>query len=165
LGLSTLFGLVSGCSPLMRLSEVAATLRVRFVRREPIRGRVCSDEAAQKSQRTKEIHVDQIFQPILPAAPPPVEPAAVESRPLGLRRIVLTGAISALLLVGGGVAAVSAASPAPSTAPNTTAPSGNPGGTTPHTGSSVNCPNMGGSSGSGGSSSSGSSAPATTPAT
>ncbi len=103
--------------------------------------------------------MDQVFQPLEPAQPPPEVPASVESRPNGLRRVVLTGAISALLLVGGGVAAVSAASPAPSTAPGTTAPSG-----APHGGSTANCPNMGGSSGSGGSSS-GSSAPAATPAT
>jgi hypothetical protein len=112
--------------------------------------------------------MDQAFQPLVPAdtpappaTPPPVETSAVEPRSTGLRRVVLTGAISALLLVGGGVAAVSAASPAPSTAPSTTAPSGAPGGGT-HNGSSVNCPNMGGSGSSG---SSGSSAPAATPAT
>ena len=112
--------------------------------------------------------MDQAFQPLLPAhtpappaAHPPVETSAAEPRSIGLRRVVLTGAISALLLVGGGVAAVSAASPAPSTAPGTTAPSGTPGGGT-HNGSSVNCPNMGGSGSSG---SSGSSAPAATPAT
>ena len=112
--------------------------------------------------------MDQAFQPLVPAhtpappaAPPPVETCAGEPRSTGLRRVVLTGAISALLLVGGGVAAVSAASPAPSTAPGTTAPSGTPGGGT-HNGSSVNCPNMGGSGSSG---SSGSSAPAATPAT
>ena len=105
--------------------------------------------------------MDQVFQPLEPAQPPPVVSGhGLESRPNGLRRVVLTGAISALLLVGGGVAAVSAASPAPSTAPGTTAPSG-----APHGGSTANCPNMGGSSGSGGSSSSGSSAPAATPAT
>ena len=92
--------------------------------------------------------MDQTFQPLEPAQPPPVVSAAVESRPNGLRRVVLTGAISALLLVGGGVAAVSAASPAPSTAPGTTAPGA--GGAGPHGGSTANCPNMGGSSGSGG---------------
>ena len=120
--------------------------------------------------------MDQAFQPLVPAhtpappaTPPSVEIPTIEPRSTGLRRVLLTGAISALLLVGGGVAAVSAASPAPSTAPGTTtAPSGAPGGGT-HNGSSVNCPNMGGSSGSSGSGSgsSGSSAPApaTTPAT
>ncbi|HEY4190701.1 MAG TPA: hypothetical protein VGM28_09785 [Candidatus Limnocylindrales bacterium] len=114
--------------------------------------------------------MDQAFQPLVPAhapAPPVTSPAADTSaggsRSTGFRRVVLTGAISALLLVGGGVAAVSAASPAPSTAPGTTAPSGAPGGGT-HSGSSANCPNMGGS-GSGSSGSSGSSAPAATPAT
>ena len=114
--------------------------------------------------------MDQAFQPLVPAhtpappAPPLAETSAGESRSTGLRRVVLTGAISALLLVGGGVAAVSAASPAPSTAPGTTAPSGGPGGGT-HNGSSANCPNMGGSGTSGSSGSSGGSAPAATPAT
>ena len=117
--------------------------------------------------------MDQAFQPLVPAhtpAPPatspPVDIPTIEPRSTGLRRVLLTGAISALLLVRGGVAAVSAASPAPSTAPGTTtAPSGAPGGGT-HNGSSVNCPNMGGSSGSGsGSSGSSAPAPATTPAT
>ena|SRR5436189_3225497 len=116
--------------------------------------------------------MDEAFQPLVPAhtpAPPatspPVDIPTIEPRSTGLRRVLLTGAISALLLVGGGVAAVSAASPAPSTAPGTTtAPSRAPGGT--HNGSSVNCPNMGGSSGSGsGSSGSSAPAPATTPAT
>lgn len=112
-----------------------------------------------EANRTKETHVDQIFAPLepahppaIPATPPPVEPAAVEPRPIGLRRIVLTGAISALLLVGGGVAVVSAASPAPSAVPGTTAPSSGTGATGPHHGSSVNCPNMGGSGGPGSSS-------------
>jgi hypothetical protein len=112
--------------------------------------------------------MDQAFQPLVPAhapapaaTPPPVETSAGEPRSTGFRRVLLTGAISALLLVGGGVAAVSAASPAPSTAPGTTAPSGAPGGGT-HNRSSANCPNMGGSGSSG---SSGSSGPAATPAT
>ena len=106
------------------------------------------------------------YQPLEPAQPSPVEPAAVETKPNGLRRAVLTAVVSGLLLVGGGVAAVSAASPAPSSAPSTTAPSGGTGTPRTHTGSSVNCPNMGGSSGSGssgGSSTTPSTAP--TPAT
>ena len=106
------------------------------------------------------------YQPLEPAQPSPVEPATVETKPNGLRRAVLTAMVSGLLLVGGGVAAVSAASPAPSSAPSTTAPSGGTGTPRTHTGSSVNCPNMGGSSGSGssgGSSTTPSTAP--TPAT
>jgi hypothetical protein len=108
------------------------------------------------------------YQPVEPAQPPVVEPATSESKPAGIRRAVLTAVVSGLLLVGGGVAAVSAASPAPSSAPSTTAPSGGTGTPRTHTGSSVNCPNMGGSSGSGssgGSSTTPSTAPSTTPAT
>jgi hypothetical protein len=112
------------------------------------------------------------YQPVEPAQPPLVEPAMAESRsggqPAGIRRAVLTAVVSGLLLVGGGVAAVSAASPAPSSAPSTTAPSGGSGTPRTHTGSSVNCPNMGGSSSSGssgGSSTTPSTAPSTTPAT
>jgi hypothetical protein len=115
------------------------------------------------------------FEPVVPASTPPAEPRRVErspaeARPSGLRRAILTAAVSGLLLVAGGVAVVSAASPDPSSAPSTTtpgttAPSGVPGGPRTHSGSSVNCPNMGGSSGSGGSGNSGSSAPATTSAT
>ena len=74
--------------------------------------------------------------------------------------------ISALLLVGGAAAMVNAASPAPSTDPGTTAPSGQPPAGKTH--SSANCPNMGGSNGSGGSSGGSSTTPATpapTPAT
>lgn len=106
----------------------------------------------------------------MPTAAPAIEPAAPAHAsnavtPIGgpsLRRMVMTAGLAGLLLVAGGVAAVSAASPDPSSAPSTTAPSGTPGGAG-H--SSANCPNMGGSNGgSGGSSSSGSSA-APTPAT
>ena len=91
--------------------------------------------------------MDQIFQPLEPAQPPPpVEPAPVETRSSGLRRAALTAAISALLLVGGGVAAVSAASPAPSTAPGTTTPgttppAGRP--AMPHSGSTAELPEHG----------------------
>jgi hypothetical protein len=52
-----------------------------------------------------------------PAAP---EPAPSRPRPSGLRRGVIAAALGALLLVGGGVAAVSAASPEPSEAPAAT---------------------------------------------
>ena len=58
-------------------------------------------------------------QPVVtpPAAP---EPAPSAPRPQGLRRGVIAAALGALLLVGGGVAAVSAASPEPSEAPSAT---------------------------------------------
>jgi hypothetical protein len=113
----------------------------------------------------------------MPTAPA-IEPAAPVREPdpashaggPSLRRMVMSAGLAGLLLVAGGVAAVSAASPDPSsapstTAPSTTAPSTKPGGTTHR---SANCPNMGGSSngsggssnGSGGSSSSG---PSTAP--
>ena len=46
-----------------------------------------------------------------PAAP---EPARTTTSPSGLRRGVIGATLGALLLVGGGVAAVSAASPEPS---------------------------------------------------
>ena len=52
-----------------------------------------------------------------PAAP---EPAPSAPRPQGLRRGVIAAALGALLLVGGGVAAVSAASPEPSDTPAAT---------------------------------------------
>ena len=105
------------------------------------------------------------FQPLVPAPIQPVASVAaapVETRPSGVRRAILTAAISGLLLVAGGVAVVSAASPEPSASPSTVAPSdgtatapSNGGTTTPrtHTGTKADCPNMGGgTSGSGGSS-------------
>jgi hypothetical protein len=85
-------------------------------------------------------HMEWDIQPLVPAGPPTVEAPTAETRKTGVRRTVLTAAISALLLVGGGVAVVSAASPAPSSAPSTKS-------TPPAHGSSANCPNMGGSSG------------------
>jgi hypothetical protein len=130
--------------------------------------------------------------PLAPTAPveatAPVKAAAPTSGGPGLRRTVLTGALAGLLLVGGLVAVVSAASPDPgaSTAPSTTADPNDDtttdpnGGTTAHStrpghagGNAADCPDKGtgGSSGSddsgtsGGSDSSGSSAPAETPAT
>jgi len=83
------------------------------------------------------------FQPLVPAPIEPVAPvaaAAIETRPGGLHRTLLTAAISGLLLVAGGVAVVSAASPEPSAAPSTLAPGGttapsNGGTNTPHTSS------------------------------
>lgn len=109
----------------------------------------------------------------MPATAPAAEPApAGTSVPAtvgpSLRRMVMTAGLAGLLLVAGGVAAVSAASPDPSSAPSTTAPSttppsGQPGGTG-H--SSANCPNMGGSNdGSGGSNGSSGQSAAPTPAT
>ena len=58
-------------------------------------------------------------QPVVtpPAAP---DPAPSSPGPSGLRRGVIAAALGALLLVGGGVAAVSAASPEPSDAPSAT---------------------------------------------
>ena len=96
----------------------------------------------------------------------PAQPSPPERAVTGVRRGLLTAVLAVGLLGVGGVAAVMAASPDPSasSAPNaTTQPSGNAGTTAPSTRrgqhSGVNCPNMGGSSGSGssGSSSNGSS--------
>ena len=58
-------------------------------------------------------------QPVV-TPPPAPEPARTTPRPSGLRRGVIAAALGALLLVGGGVAAVSAASPEPSDAPSAT---------------------------------------------
>ena len=114
--------------------------------------------------------MEPTFQPLEPAPPPFVEAVPVETKPSGLRRAVLTAAISGLLLVAGGVAVVSAASPEPSASPSTVAPSDGtttaPGTTTPrtHTGTKADCPNMGGgTSGSGGSSTTPSTTPNTAP--
>ena len=82
-------------------------------------------------------------------------PAATDARVKGpsIRRMVVTAGLAGMLLVAGGVAAVSAASPDSSAAPGTTTtPSGKPA----HNG--VNCPNMGTNGAGGGSSSNGSSA-------
>ena len=113
-------------------------------------------------------------EPLTPAPPATSSDRSVSAEPsaprttgrtIGLKRTVLTAAVSAMLLVGGAVAVVSAASPDPSAAPSVTAPSG--GGTTNpstrpnHDG--ANCPNMGGASGSSGGSVI--PAPAATPAT
>ncbi len=91
----------------------------------------------------------------LPAPPaqditeaPPVAPVA---RPSGFRRTVLTAGMAAALLIAGGVAVVSAASPDPSTSP-TPATSTNPsddGSTDPSSsaapgqGTRANCPHDG----------------------
>jgi hypothetical protein len=68
---------------------------------------------------TKEIQMDSNDQPVQPAEAqaieaPPVEPA---TRQTGFRRTVLTAGMAAALLMLGGVAAVSAASPDPSAGP------------------------------------------------
>ena len=98
-------------------------------------------------------------------SPPPATPAATPSFG-GIRRTIATAALVVGLLVVGGTAVVLAADPSASPAPNaTTAPSGGTtapsgGTTTPrtHSGSTKDCPNMGGSGSSG---SSGSTAPST----
>ena len=122
--------------------------------------------------------MEPTFQPLVPAPIEPVAPVAVapvETKPRGVRRAILTAAISGLLLVAGGVAVVSAASPEPSASPSTVAPSdgtttapSNGGTTTPrtHTGTKADCPNMGGGTtvgGSGGSSTTPSTTPSTAP--
>ena len=82
-------------------------------------------------------------------------PAGAPGRPSGFRRTVLTAGMAAALLVAGGVAMVSAASPDPSSSP-TPAASGDPyddgstdssGSATPGRGTHVNCPNVDGQSG------------------
>ena len=62
-------------------------------------------------------------QPVV-TPPPAPEPAPSTPRPagFGLRRGAIVAALGALLLVGGGVAAVSAASPEPSTDPSVVEP-------------------------------------------
>ena len=96
-------------------------------------------------------------QPVV-TPPPAPEPAPSTPRPkgLGLRRGAIVAALGALLLVGGGVAAVSAASPEPSTDPSVVEPNATtqPDGPTPpdtdadHDGR--DCPNEDGGSGSNG---------------
>ena len=94
-----------------------------------------------------------------PAPDPVTGDVAPERHGPSLRRMVMTAGLAGMLLVAGGVAAVSAASPDPSTAPGTTAPSGKP------SHNSADCPNMGGSGGGSGGSSTAPSAPAPSPAT
>jgi hypothetical protein len=111
--------------------------------------------------------------PLVPAQPgqsaQPVsisarESSATDGRAFGLKRTVLTAAVSAMLLVGGAAAAVSAASPDPaaSSAPSTTTPSTQPNRTG---GSTVNCPNMGNDGSSGSSGGTTTPSPAATPQT
>jgi len=124
--------------------------------------------------------MDPNTQPDVPATAPPMTPPqastgsfptvdaidpgqtpVVSKRSLdgsGMRRTVLAAAVSALLLVGGAVAVVSAASPEPSTSTAPSAPDGATDGATPSTrpdragGARADCPNDdGGTSGSGGS--------------
>jgi hypothetical protein len=59
-------------------------------------------------------------QPVVtPPAAPELAPSTPRPTGLGLRRGAIVAALGALLLVGGGVAAVSAASPEPSATPST----------------------------------------------
>src|SRR3954466_13639578 len=114
--------------------------------------------------------------PVVPAsvpvaAPEPTTSSAIPSTGSGIRRAVITAALSALLLVGGAVAVVSAASPDPSAAPlttatNTTAPAGAPGGTSTQPaprqhGPGAGCPNAGADDGSGSGSGTAPSSPTT----
>ena len=76
------------------------------------------------------------------AAPaPPVSP--IRSRGTGMQRTVLPAAVSALLLVGGAVAVVSAASPEPSTSATPSATDGTAPSTRPDraAGDKADCPN------------------------
>ena len=90
-------------------------------------------------------------QPVVVPVAPAETPAPQASGGLGLKRIVVTGALSALLLVGGAAAVVSAASPEPSSSAPSTSWSRRPPArpihsTRPHRGSggsTADCPNMG----------------------
>ena len=107
-----------------------------------------------------------------PAQPPPMSSAPVaETTPSrassfgGIRRTIATAALAVGLLVVGGTAVVLAADPSATPAPSgSTAPSA--GTTTPrtHTGSTTDCPNMGGS-GSGGSTAPSTTGPSSSPTT
>ena len=87
-----------------------------------------------------------------PVATPPPAPEPAPSRPpaRGLRRGAIAAALGALLLVGGGVAVVSAASPEPSTEPSVVEPDATtqPDSDADHDGR--DCPNKDGSGGNGG---------------
>ena len=117
--------------------------------------------------QTKEIQMDSNDRPVDPAGlqitdTPPTDgthlgPTATETRsvpatrPSGFRRTVLTAGMAAALLVAGGAAVVSAASPDPSASPTpatTTNPSADGSTTpstsaTPGTGTRANCPHDG----------------------
>jgi hypothetical protein len=119
--------------------------------------------------------MDPSFQPLEPAPTPSVEVRPAETKSVsGVRRAVLTAAISGLLLVAGGVAVVSAASPEPAS-PSTVAPSDgttapSDGTTAPrtHSGARGDCPHKaGGTDGTDGTDGSGGSSttPSTTPST
>jgi DNA polymerase III subunit gamma/tau len=132
-----------------------------------------SDRSIRRCHPNLEKHMEWIPEPLTPAPlltpaapvqpPAPAQPAVASIRPSGLRRAVLTAGVSALLLVGGAAAMVNAASPSPSAAPDTTAPSARPPAGTGH--SSTNCPNMCGSNDSGGTTTPSPATPAPTPAT
>jgi hypothetical protein len=107
----------------------------------------------------------QDFQHEAPATPPaPANPGpASPRRPDGLRRTILTAGIAGALLVTGGVAAVFAATPDPSTTPAPSATTDQSGGgtSTPQRDRQGRdgqpCPDKDGASGDGGSGGSGSS--------
>jgi hypothetical protein len=67
--------------------------------------------------------MDSTDQPGQPAIDQPTEPpaAVTATRPNGFRRTVITAGMAAALLIAGGVAVVSAASPDPSASPMSTA--------------------------------------------
>src|SRR4249919_2411084 len=150
-------------------SDLTGRLQSRargFVTGGPLGGAHAVIHDDQTGTDPEGVPMDDVLRPVEPAQPPPPAVEPVEPhRTGGIRRAVITAGISALLLVGGAAAAVSAASPDPSAAPSTTAPSNGGSSTTPprHAGgSTANCPNMGGSSGSGSSGSGSSTAPSTT---
>jgi hypothetical protein len=88
-----------------------------------------------------------------PATTPATTPGTSPARSSGFRRTVLTAGMAAALLIAGGVAAVSAASPDPSTSP-TPAATANPSddgstssGSTAPDGSRADCPDKSGQDG------------------
>ena len=82
------------------------------------------DQRPYTGTGSKEIQRDQ---PATPAIDQPTEAASAATstlRPTGFRRTVLTAGMAAALLVAGGVAVVSAASPDPSASPTPAASTG-----------------------------------------
>jgi hypothetical protein len=81
------------------------------------------DQRPNTGTGSKEFQMDSIDQPGQPAIGQPiVEPGGLPpqpavSRPSGFRRTILTAGMAAALLIAGGVAVVSAASPDPSASP------------------------------------------------
>ena len=152
---------VEALPTLICLSSVAARLRVRFVSREPIRGRACSDQAAHPNQQQGVEYGSS-----LPAAGTGTATARgsshgriqAERPPSGRPDRRHLGAAPGGRRRGGRLGGQPGTVDGARARPRRREPGA------PHGGSTANCPNMGGSSGSGGSSS-GSSAPAATPAT